>query len=304
MIHFAVFGYLFVVLVGMVCLAIALFLYFKNKSRFFLQFINYFSAFTLFIFSYLFIQTYIFANVQQITITAWLTQIGIVFVSFAFFIFSILHFSHFLVYNRSSFKKTVWEVLISLTAMIGMILSIKVNWSDQQVYQEKSIALFFSIALIFCVIIYSLILKLVHFKNISEERKNLVRQTLVINTIFIPGFALDFYLIQKLNFTLFIPIFYLCSSLVFLRYFIKNQYNVMIGSDSDFPHQLDNADLDQAGISTREKEIIELILKGYSNKKIADQLFISISTVKTHIRNIFQKLNVKSRFEIITKLKG
>ncbi len=57
-----------------------------------------------------------------------------------------------------------------------------------------------------------------------------------------------------------------------------------------------------AGISAREKEIITLIMKGYSNQKISNQLFISLSTVKTHVRNIFQKLNVESRFEIISRI--
>ena len=60
--------------------------------------------------------------------------------------------------------------------------------------------------------------------------------------------------------------------------------------------------LNHAGISVREKEIVILIMKGYSNQKISNQLFISLSTVKTHVSNIFQKLNVESRFEIISRI--
>ena len=51
-------------------------------------------------------------------------------------------------------------------------------------------------------------------------------------------------------------------------------------------------------ISMREKEIIFLVVKGKSNKEIEDKLFISPHTVKNHIYNIFQKLNLSSRAQL------
>ncbi len=52
-------------------------------------------------------------------------------------------------------------------------------------------------------------------------------------------------------------------------------------------------------ISRREKEIIELILLGKSNKEIEDALFISFNTVKNHIYNIYRKFGVQSRSQLI-----
>ena len=52
-------------------------------------------------------------------------------------------------------------------------------------------------------------------------------------------------------------------------------------------------------LTPREKEFIELIYSGKSNKEIAEILFLSESTVKTHIYNIFRKMNVKSRVGVI-----
>ncbi len=52
-------------------------------------------------------------------------------------------------------------------------------------------------------------------------------------------------------------------------------------------------------ISNREREILELILQGKSNKEIEGMLFISLGTVKNHIYNIYQKLNVKSRGQLV-----
>lgn len=54
-------------------------------------------------------------------------------------------------------------------------------------------------------------------------------------------------------------------------------------------------------LTEREKEVAALLLKGYKNSEIAQELFIGISTVKKHIVNIFDKANVKSRAEFILK---
>jgi DNA-binding CsgD family transcriptional regulator len=52
-------------------------------------------------------------------------------------------------------------------------------------------------------------------------------------------------------------------------------------------------------ISKREREIMELILEGKSNKEIEGQLFISFNTVKNHIYNLYQKLGVNSRTQLM-----
>lgn len=57
-------------------------------------------------------------------------------------------------------------------------------------------------------------------------------------------------------------------------------------------------------ITAREMEILKFINKGFSNKKIADVFFISINTVKYHIRNIYNKVGVQSRKELEEKIKS
>ena len=54
-------------------------------------------------------------------------------------------------------------------------------------------------------------------------------------------------------------------------------------------------------LSAREMEIINLASKGMSNKEIAEQLFLTVRTVKAHLSNIFAKLGVASRTEAILK---
>lgn len=50
-------------------------------------------------------------------------------------------------------------------------------------------------------------------------------------------------------------------------------------------------------LSNTELNILKLLTEGKTNKEIADNLFISVHTVKKHISNIFKKLNIKSRNE-------
>jgi DNA-binding NarL/FixJ family response regulator len=55
-------------------------------------------------------------------------------------------------------------------------------------------------------------------------------------------------------------------------------------------------------LSKREHEILFYLCKGYRYKEIADTLFISIETVRTHLRNIYEKLHVRSRSEAVLKV--
>lgn len=58
------------------------------------------------------------------------------------------------------------------------------------------------------------------------------------------------------------------------------------------------------GISTREGEIIELLVEGKTNSEIAATLYISTNTVKTHIKNIYSKLEISSRIQLFALLRG
>lgn len=53
------------------------------------------------------------------------------------------------------------------------------------------------------------------------------------------------------------------------------------------------------GLSPREHEVLILIAKGLSYQEIADQLFVSITTVKTHASNIFSKMDVQRRTQAV-----
>jgi DNA-binding NarL/FixJ family response regulator len=53
-----------------------------------------------------------------------------------------------------------------------------------------------------------------------------------------------------------------------------------------------------AALSTREREIVNLVAQGFKNKEMAERMFISEQTVKNHLHNIFDKLGVSDRLEL------
>lgn len=57
----------------------------------------------------------------------------------------------------------------------------------------------------------------------------------------------------------------------------------------------------QTDLSPREIEVLHLIAQGFSNQEIADRLFVSLNTVKSHSSNVFVKLDVKRRTQAVQK---
>lgn len=108
--------------------------------------------------------------------------------------------------------------------------------------------------------------------------------------------------------------------IIILTYAITFRMKILQGENRKFRREIDkffnnfeksNEELNESDIlkisiaikrynlSEREGEVFNLIAKGLTNKKIAEDLFISMNTVKYHIRNIYEKLNINSKNEVI-----
>jgi len=62
--------------------------------------------------------------------------------------------------------------------------------------------------------------------------------------------------------------------------------------------------LSRYGITDREREIILKVIQGKSNADIAGELFISLATVKTHLHNIYTKIGVESRYDLLARVRS
>jgi DNA-binding CsgD family transcriptional regulator len=74
---------------------------------------------------------------------------------------------------------------------------------------------------------------------------------------------------------------------------------IVLRTDFNF----NEAECNRLGISKRELEVLQLMAQGFSNQEIADKLFVSLNTVKTHSSNLFLKLEVKRRTQAIQRSK-
>lgn len=69
------------------------------------------------------------------------------------------------------------------------------------------------------------------------------------------------------------------------------------------PPVVDPKAIEACQLSPRELDVLGLMARGLSNEEIAEQLFVSINTVKTHSSNIYVKLDVKRRTQAVEKAK-
>jgi DNA-binding CsgD family transcriptional regulator len=73
--------------------------------------------------------------------------------------------------------------------------------------------------------------------------------------------------------------------------------------DKPVETEINQKEIEKLGISKRELEVLNLMASGLSNEEIAEKLFVSLNTVKTHSSNIFLKLDVKRRTQAVEKAK-
>lgn len=84
-------------------------------------------------------------------------------------------------------------------------------------------------------------------------------------------------------------------SFVIGAYFNKKSRNSIQKGSTEINHQK----IKDLEITTREYEVLQAISQGFSNKEIANKLFLSESTIKTHVSNLLVKLNAKRRTQAV-----
>ena len=86
---------------------------------------------------------------------------------------------------------------------------------------------------------------------------------------------------------------------------VKNKEKTMLKPlDTEGVLPIDENALEKLGISKREHEVLTLLGRGMSNQEIADTLFVSQNTIKTHTSRLFEKLDVRNRTHAIIKAKA
>lgn len=188
-------------------------------------------------------------------------------------------------------KKNILNIIHRLYLLLFIILEILFIFITQSIIIRYLLRI-----MIHLTTFYGILLGIIIWKTIGDRFIRISVFCIIFSgIIFLPLFFIDS-MLPNINFSL--PIFYflLNTSLIGLTVFYFNRPSYLKnGMITDF---FKNTFL----LSNREAEIITYILKGYSNKKIAEILFISLKTVEAHLYNVYQKTKVKNRIQLFNLL--
>ena len=150
------------------------------------------------------------------------------------------------------------------------------------------------------VYIYCIVTLWINLKSIDAKPiRNICLSINIVSLSLIPLSILSLFFANVASFSY--PIYVFAFSIIIV---IDNQ--VRIGLDTkerDKQPNLSSESLACYKISEREFEVIKLICEGYTNKEIAEELSISVNTVNNHVANIFSKMDVRSRIDLLKALK-
>lgn len=129
-----------------------------------------------------------------------------------------------------------------------------------------------------------------------QKNQNVLQWTIIIFLILLVSALFVFYRLRQKN-----------NRLVVMQ--MRNDIQEYVHKVEKYEHNPDKEDekmifhknVSQYGLSEREIDVLLLISKGLKNDEIAEKLFVSLSTIKTHTRNIFIKLDVRNRIEAARK---
>lgn len=167
-------------------------------------------------------------------------------------------------------------------------------------------------------ILLFLLLTIYWFCSVLLFKKNVYVKILNLAYIIILFSGIDFYVLKFLGTSILntnntsikigaiIEIFILSVAVLYRMKTLRDDNQEMRLEIIDYSSQLKSIENTQKEknsidrLSIREKEVFDLITKGKSNKEISDELNISVNTVKFHLKNIYEKLNIKSRKEVLS----
>ena len=191
----------------------------------------------------------------------------------------------------------LWLTIFGISSVYGLIILFQ-KW-EYQVFYWIHAAWMFSMNLI----ILAVLLKAAIEPTDERKERNALRPFALI---FIAGYTafsmshLDFYFFKTGIDGYYDPIVLLLINLCpifWLRFWYEKKNKPPEISDN-MEIKLDRF-CEKFGISQREREIIQQVMTGKSNKDIEEILFISHNTVKNHLYNVYQKVNAGSRSELI-----
>ena len=204
----------------------------------------------------------------------------------------------FSAYSINFKLKHIWIISIISLNSIGAII-----YTNSLINKSFSYTSSILISLAFFLFIGTVIVIQFLHKNNNHSKiyATLLSNLLYPNIIILFLTCFDIYMIH-LNLKLIDQHFIVFLSplqIILISYlFLTRGYNYLFKQLPQSTHNTFNLFLNKKNISKREYDIIQHLLQGYSNKQIATKCFISNNTVKTHLVNIYKKLDITKRTDL------
>lgn len=296
---------LIVIMIGMAALSIAGFWAAKTHKRYLRDFINLYALFTLaLIFSML--VKYITINLHTIPSKIGFILIGLGQITNFGVLVASIHFLHGLYKINKGKYLTLAFILIMIICAVATFSSFGFHFNENE--QILNLGIGYKIGTIgyLLTFTYLILMGFMGLRHIWQNQNGIFILGLMIFAAIgwletLIGFSSN---IRQLTLRLTDNGKFLFSSIpfalygIFLIWFFLNRFSPA----SALEFVIDENFISKYGITERECEIIQLIIQGSSNADIANKLFISLATVKTHLHNIYQKVGIDSRFDLLAKL--
>lgn len=162
-------------------------------------------------------------------------------------------------------------------------------------------------------IVYVIVASLKNATGIARAWRNMLREITIATALYLPLLiAVDFFpvLTQALGLPPYLkafPLMYAMLGLIYLRHTLPRLAGARLEAEADAEARANASSAGGAaaggslaayGLSRREEEVASLLLAGLSYREIGDRLFISLSTVKTHVERIYRKTGASNKMEL------
>ncbi|HEX9026182.1 MAG TPA: helix-turn-helix transcriptional regulator [Clostridium sp.] len=307
--HFIFFFHILSFLVGFTGIILSVLTYMKYKISIIKSYTIFIIALTIIVLGQAITSYNIINIVQSSSLNAILNISS--YVAVGFIIYFLPLFAHEVVEKKWTSRKRVFFQVATFLPISCILI--------YYVTPYKKLMNILSSSILFLDIFYALVFIYLNYKYVKTEYKKRVLKTfLIITVLFFPYMYLDTKS-EQISFLsklfpyglLSLPLFYMLWNLLSM-YFAVKYFKYVIYESNDLNSQKDIEEVqnkqtdffEKFNITNREKEIILLLIKGDSYSQLAEELSISLTTVKTHVHNIYRKADVKNKIQLINLING
>ncbi|MBB6480529.1 LuxR family transcriptional regulator [Spirochaeta isovalerica] len=281
-------------------------LYFRTRDRVIFRFFSLLAP----LFLYLLVTLIYYLYGEELNLffgsaTQGLSLFSLVFISFLI---------PFVIYGTTSYMLSLLEIgsrerkigtaITRICSVILFLISLFIiiylngsNWRGALTRGLNELFLYSSLFLILPAIVATVFLK----RSSERDNRRLLTDIMISFYPMPVYFTVDILFFRNLPYKM-VYLSYSIFSLMIYFYISRHFFQRYEPAPDEKPLDL-NDFFREKNISEREQEIIELLIQGVSNREMGETLYISYNTVKTHVRNIYRKLDVSNKLQLLYLLR-